>query len=263
MKEVKVSIITVALNSKSTIEETFHSVLNQKYRPLEYIVIDGVSTDGTLDLIENYEERFKKAGIEYHYLSEKDKGISDAFNKGINVASGDIIGIINSDDCLCKDALSVLINQYEENIDVYCGECIIFNDNSNDRYIAKPKENIELLKSGMPVYHPSTFVHKKAYLKYSAFDVEFKYCMDRELLLRMFISGAKYKIVHVPLACYREGGVSQANIKKTLDEMQRVSVKYGMNNIKAFFKRHYDYLHYRLWCLIKKIGLEKIFHRKC
>ena len=88
----KISVITVVLNNKNTIEETINSVLNQKYPNLEYIIIDGGSTDGTLEIINKY-----KAQI-YYFKSEKDLGIYDAFNKGLKIASGDLIGFINSDD---------------------------------------------------------------------------------------------------------------------------------------------------------------------
>jgi dsRNA-specific ribonuclease len=106
-EEMKISIITISYNSEKTIESTITSVINQPKNNLEYIIVDGVSTDGTLDIIEKYkDERFK-------VVSEKDNGISDAFNKGINLSTGDVIGIINSDDMLTENALSVVENAFE------------------------------------------------------------------------------------------------------------------------------------------------------
>lgn len=101
----KISIITISYNSKNTIEKTILSILGQSYRPLEYVFVDGGSKDGTINLIKKYIPELEKAGIEVNYKSEPDHGISDAFNKGIQRSSGDIIGIINSDDQLMDEAL--------------------------------------------------------------------------------------------------------------------------------------------------------------
>lgn len=170
---------------------------------------------------------FPVYGIEVTYISEKDNGISDAFNKGILLATGDIIGIINSDDKLAKNALSVLAENYEENFGVYCGDCITFSNQNKTGFVVKPDSNFENLKKNMTVYHPSTFVSKKVYQKYGQFDVNIKYCMDRELLLRFLVNGVKFKYVEAPLAWYREGGTNQKNFIKTLDENENISTRYG------------------------------------
>ena len=104
----KISVITVVLNNKNTIEETINSVLNQKYSNLEYIIIDGGSTDGTLEIINKYKEQI------YYFKSEKDLGIYDAFNKGLKIASGDLIGFINSDDIYTENCFKILNEYYLE-----------------------------------------------------------------------------------------------------------------------------------------------------
>lgn len=259
---MKISIVTVTFNSEKTIQDTFDSVLSQTYRPLQYIVVDGLSTDSTMPIVKGYAERFAKAGIEYIYRSEKDDGISDAFNKGIRQAEGDIIGIINSDDLLAENALEILARAYEDDIFIYYGNCIIFNDSSSDRYIAKPKTDLERLRWGMGVYHPSCFVKRSAYEQFGLFKTDLKYCMDRELLLRFYVNGAPFKYINESLACYREGGVNQKYYKKNLKEGTRISIDYGMSIPKAYSLMYWKLLKHRIWKLVQVVGAEKYIHKK-
>ena len=109
---MRISIITVCYNSEKTIERTIQSVLGQTIEDLEYILVDGGSKDGTLDIIKKYENEFIDKGWSYRYLSEKDNGMYDAMNKGIHLSTGDLIGILNSDDWYEKEALSTVIKEY-------------------------------------------------------------------------------------------------------------------------------------------------------
>ena len=260
-RKMKVSIITITLNSEKTVEETFKSVLKQTYRPLEYLIIDGKSTDTTLDIIEKYKPRFEDAGIELQFVSEKDKGISDAFNKGIRKATGDIIGIINSDDMLCDDALEILAQNVKEDTDVYYGDCVVINDTSKKRFLVTPKNDLERLKVSMCIYHPATFVMKRTYDQYGAFKEDLKYCMDRELLLRFYVNKCKFEYIPEPLAFYREGGVNQVNYKKNVDEGTRISVEYGMNPILAYLEKVKKLCKYMIWRFVQKTGMERFVHK--
>ena len=121
MKYPVISVVTICYNSVNTLEETIKSVVEQKYPYIDYVIIDGGSTDGTLDIIEQYKEHLG------YFCSEPDKGISDAFNKGIFHAKGDLIVIINSDDILLPNALEVVAKFYEPDVDVYRGNVIIRN----------------------------------------------------------------------------------------------------------------------------------------
>ena len=142
----KISIITISYNSEKTIEKTFQSILKQSYRPLEYVLVDGGSTDSTIELIEKYIPLFKSEGIEISYKSERDKGISDAFNKGITRATGDIIGIINSDDQLSDKALEKVGKAFAENdVGVVCGDCLWEDKANNLSYVRKSKMNLKKL----------------------------------------------------------------------------------------------------------------------
>lgn len=261
---MKISIVTVSYNSEKTIIDTFESILKQTYRPLQYIVVDGASNDTTMDIIKEYSSKFYNVGIEFIYQSEKDKGISDAFNKGILLANGDVIGLINSDDLLYDGALDCITESYEEGKVIYYGDCIIFSEDEtlNQKYLVQPKNNLELLYSKMCLYHPSCFVNKKAYEELGLFDVDLKYCMDRELLLRFFVNGCKFIYIPQPLACYREGGVNQKQYAKNVKEGYDISIKYGVNPVKAYITMYYKLLKNRLWKFIQYIGAEKVFHKK-
>src|SRR5262245_19759519 len=143
-----VSIITVAYNADRFIEKTIQSVLSQTYSPIEYIIIDGGSTDNTADVIKKYADR-----IAYWY-SEKDNGISDAFNKGLNKATGDIIGIINADDWYESDTIEKVVNNFGDS-DVTYGDLQIWKGTEKDFIL---KGDHTLLAREMTVNHPTVFI---------------------------------------------------------------------------------------------------------
>lgn len=259
---IKYSIVTITFNSERTITDTLESVLTQKYRPLEYIIVDGKSNDNTMSIIEKYKKRFLESGIELIVISEPDKGISDAFNKGIKKATGDVIGIINSDDKLYSNAIEVLNEHYSEEIDVYYAQCVIFNDLNSEQFLALPKTDLSILNKAMSIYHPSAFVSKNAYRKYGGFNTKLKYCMDRELFLRFKKRGALFKYIAEPMAYYREGGVNQKQYKKNLIEGAKISVHYGMSKERAYVQVVYKYIRYLAWRGIQKLGLEHLIHKR-
>ena len=262
--EIKISLITITYNSEKTLQETMESVLQQKYRPLQYVIVDGNSSDSTMSIVESYITKFEMKGIEYSYISEADKGISDAFNKGIKIANGKILGIINSDDKLCEDATSIVCEEYNPSVDVYFGDCIVFNNKKKEEYIAVPNasRNLSLLKKGMAIFHPSTFICKAAYDKFGGYDISCKYCMDRELLLRFLDNGVLFKYIHKPLACYREGGVNQINYNKCATENMNISIRYGMSKTTARRKKAYYFLYDNMWKIVQKMHLESVFHQR-
>lgn len=195
-----ISIITVCYNSESTIEETIISVISQDYDNFEYLIIDGGSTDETLRIIDKYRDKIAVL------VSEPDKGISDAFNKGIRSASGDVIGLINSDDLLADGALRVIANNFSSDIDVYRGNMIIEDRPSGKIYQSRPTMMFSKTSRISNVCHPSTFVKKEAYQKWGSYRIEFKYMMDVDLLYRFYFSGAKFKYIDASLAVFRTGG---------------------------------------------------------
>lgn len=258
----KFSIVTITFNSEKTLKETLESVLCQKYRPLEYLIVDGGSTDHTLQILETYADKFRSVGIDFLVKSEKDRGISDAFNKGIQRASGDIIGIINSDDMLYEDAVGSVAENYAEEFGVYHGQCVMFNDEGPSQFLAVPKTDMMRLNREMCIYHPATFVTKQTYERWGGFDVDLKYCMDRELLLKFRDNGVQFKYIERPLAYYREGGVNQINYGKNLLEGARISIRYGVSTPRAYMQVASKYLRYLIWRAIQRLGLEGVFHKK-
>ena len=229
MFEPKISIITITYNSEKTLEETIKSVVAQNYSNLEYLIIDGNSKDGTLKIIERYRNKISLV------ISEPDKGISDAFNKGIHYATGDIIGIINSDDLLAPNTLRVLSDNYDESIDVYRGNTVIWNETTDTKISMKPTMAFSLYDFKRPrVCHPSTFITKHAYNKYGTYKINFKYRMDLDLLIRLYNRGAKFKLLSNDLAIFRLGGTTNSSYRKKLGEVYELYKENGANIILVY-----------------------------
>lgn len=214
---VKVSIITVAHNAVDTIEQTILSVLNQTYGDIEYIVVDGGSNDGTRDIIMRYDDRIAI------WVSEKDDGISDAFNKGIKLSSGDMIGILNADDWYEKDAVESVVSNYSDDIDIYCGSLGLIDKSGQMFKIMKSK--LWLMDYGMHIMHPTAFIKKRCYDSCGYFDTSLMVTMDYEIMLRFILKGCKIKVLNKVLAFMRIEGVS-SNIEKAYKEELIVKQKY-------------------------------------
>lgn len=247
---MKFSIVTVTYNSEKTLRETIESVRQQGYRDYEYIIVDGGSTDRTLEIIKESEDTVTR------WISEPDRGISDAFNKGIRMATGEIIGIINSDDLLAPDALQIIADNIEQDTDVVYGNAISFGKDIDD-YVEKPS-GLQGLYHSMTIIHPATFVTKRAYEQYGVFEVELKCCMDRELLLRMYTKGAKFQYINHVLAKVRQGGINQKlYLKTTVSEGEAISIRYGMNKFKAKRVSAYKRIRYITRNAVMKTALGK------
>lgn len=222
---MKISIITVSYNAVTTIEQTISSVVNQSYPDIEYIIIDGGSTDGTVDVIRKYEDKIA------YWVSELDGGIYDAMNKGISLANGDVIGIINSDDWYSPDtvekAMEVLQNR---DIDGVCGSIRYFSVSGERLEVPDVHSNpsLEAMHRGMSIAHPSVFLRKDAYLKYGGFNLEYPIAGDYELLLRMITSGAK--IVYCPdiYVNFRLGGASGKHSLQSVKDVRKARYVHGV-----------------------------------
>lgn len=216
---MKVSIITVVRNAKKTIEQTINSVLNQTYKNIEYIIIDGLSTDGTQEIIKQYENQLA------YYVSEADQGLYDAMNKGIQHARGDIIGIINSDDWYECDAIKKIVNVFEK----YDTELVHGNVNmiraENEKWVSKPAP-VEQLWQRMVIMHPTVFIKKKIYDQFGVFDTHYKIAADYELMLRLYSKKVKFYYIDEIIANFRWGGISVKLYRETEKEALQVAKKY-------------------------------------
>lgn len=232
----KISIITVCFNSEKHLEEAILSVVNQPYDNKEYLIIDGGSTDGTLDIIAKYRDR-----IDY-FVSEPDKGISDAFNKGIIAATGDIIGICNSDDQLALNCLQILADNYETGIDIYRMNEVVKNFDTGEEFLTRP--TLVYGKRLMNHYtcHMGCFITKQAFNKYGMYDINFRIQMDTELLRRFTVRGAVYKYIDANCGFFRRGGVSTSAIRRRNYERKLIMKKYGSSVLDIVITQSYHHI---------------------
>lgn len=213
-----ISIITVVYNGEKYLEKTIQSVLNQTYDNVEYIIIDGGSTDGTVDIIRKYENN-----IDY-WVSERDKGISDAFNKGIMLAKGDIIGIINADDWYEKDAVQLVVRAFKSSAEtqIVCGKMNFFDQTKSTLMESFPKR----LWMGMSVAHPTTFIKKEVYASIGLYDVNLKFAMDYAFLLKSYYQSIEIFALDHTIANMRSGGAANSNRLLTYNEVIHISKPY-------------------------------------
>lgn len=213
---MKVSIITVAFNSATTIRDTIESVLSQDYPQIEYIVVDGGSTDGTQDIVREYGARVSRL------ISEPDRGIYDAMNKGIGLATGDVIGFLNSDDMYID---SSAVSQLMTAMDSQKSDCVFADliyvapENTNQilRYYNSAKFKPSLFQYGWMPAHPTFFAKKAVYKKAGLFSLDYKIAADFELLVRMLaVNMASYAYLPKPIVRMRAGGVSTSGLKHSL-----------------------------------------------
>ena len=210
---MKVSIITCTYNSAKTVADTIRSVNAQTYPNIEHIIIDGLSKDNTLEVVKQY------AGERQIIKCEKDNGIYDAFNKGIRMATGDIIGVLNSDDFFTSDnIIEQVVNAFnKENIDAVYGDIHFVNpDNLNKcvRYYSSKSFRPWMMRMGFMFAHPSFYVKREYYENLGLYKTDYKIAADFELLLR-FVVKNKIKCKYLPLdfVTMRTGGASTEGIK--------------------------------------------------
>lgn len=207
---MKVSVITVCYNAVSTIASTIISLINQDYDNIEYIVIDGASTDGTTEIIKKYQDYISI------YISEPDKGIYDAINKGIKLATGEIIGMLHANDCFASNHILSLIadTMQQKNVDAVYGNLVFTN--IYGKVVRKWKSNPcsrLLLELGWMPPHPTFYLKKTSYNQYGNYRLDFSSAADYELIIRMLY---RYKIktcyVDIIFIKMLTGGLSNKNI---------------------------------------------------
>lgn len=250
---IKISIITATYNSALTVKDTFESVLSQTYEDIEYIVVDGVSKDNTVDIIKEYEPRFNGR---MHWVSEKDKGLYDAMNKGIAMATGDVIGILNSDDFYTSDDIlaTIAVSMSDNNIDAVYGDIHFVNDDNLKkcvRYYSSAIFKRSLMRIGLMPAHPSFYCKREVYTKYGTFDTCYKIGADFESLLRyIYVNRINTKYIKKDFVTMRTGGASTNGFKSRLQIMKdhlRAMKANGVYSNFLFLCMRYPYKIYELF----------------
>ncbi len=228
---MKITIITVCYNSISHVEDAINSVASQDYNDIEHIVIDGNSDDGTQKVLE------KNCNNLAHWISEEDKGIYDAMNKGIKKATGDVVGILNSDDFYYDNqVISKVADAFkDEGIDAVFGDLIFVdpqNINKTVRTYSSEKWHPSKFAKGYMPAHPTFFVKKEFYEKHGLFETDYSIAADYEMLIRLlYVHKLNYRYLPMKMVKMRKGGVSSNGIKSNIilnNEIIRACRKHGI-----------------------------------
>lgn len=221
MSKPTLSVITIVYNNVKDIERTMLSVLNQTYPNIEYIIIDGASKDGTKDIIYNYKHRLAQ------FISEPDKGIYDAMNKGMALATGDYILFMNSGDEIYATETVSEVFATEDAADIYYGETEMFNDKweslGQRRHHAPENFSWESFRFGMSVSHQAIYVKKNIA---EAFDLQYKYSSDIDWIIKAAKNASSIVNTHMYVAKYLVGGISKKKHLASLKERFRIFTKY-------------------------------------
>lgn len=231
---MKISIITATYNSAATVNDTLKSIAAQTYPDIEHIIVDGLSKDDTLESVRQYPHVAKM-------ITEKDKGIYDAMNKGVRMASGDIVGILNSDDLYASnEVLEKVMKAFEDpTVDAVYGDLqYVAADNINKvvrTWIAGNYSSRSFYFGWMPP-HPAFFVRREVYEKYGHFQLELRTAADYEIMLR-FLLKHKIKAVYLPelLVKMRAGGASNASLKHRINANKEDRKAWEMNGLQPYF----------------------------
>ena len=242
---MKISVITAAYNSASTLCDTIESVIKQSYNDCEHVIVDGNSKDNTIDILKEYEE---KNGKRLCWISESDRGIYDAMNKGIQMASGDVIGILNSDDFFTSDdVLTKVAKEFESDseLEAIYGDihfvtagATLSNPGKCTRYYSSAMFRSWLLRFGFMPAHPSFYVRREVYEKYGLYDLDFRTSSDFEMMVRLFGKNRiKAKYIPMDFVTMRAGGESTAGMeakKKVNRDIASSLKKHGIFTCQTF-----------------------------
>ena len=216
---MKISIITATYNSAQTLGHTIESVIRQTYPDIEYIIVDGASTDDTLQIVKRYEPQLRG---KMKWLSEKDHGIYDAMNKGIQMATGDIVGILNSDDYFTSnDIIEQLASAFHnESIDAVYGDIHFIRDGQPDkciRYYSSKRFSPVWLRFGFMPAHPSFYCRRKIFKKAGLYKTDYQIGSDYEMMVRLFMKHhIKARYLPIDFVTMRTGGASTRNVRSRL-----------------------------------------------
>lgn len=250
---MKISIITVCFNSVSHIEDAINSVAYQDHGNIEHIIIDGGSTDGTIDLLKKHDRKIAK------WISEPDHGIYDAMNKGIGYATGEVVGILNSDDFYFNEKIiSAVADSFEDTqIDAVYGDLIFVDPDNLNRtvrtYSSAKWSPARFARGYMPA-HPTFFVRRKYYESFGFFETDYQIAADYEMLIRLlYVHKLKYRYLPLTMVKMRKGGVSSNGIKSNIilnREIVRACRKHGIKTsalkiYPKYFNKVFELFHHK------------------
>lgn len=238
---MKVSVITICFNSEAVIAKTIESVLNQTYKDIEYLIVDGDSKDKTVEIAESYRERLEAEGIEYKVISEPDNGIYDAMNKGIRNATGELVGIINSGDYYEPEMIETAVSEYEkEPFDIFYADINLIKENGT---VIVKHSKMDKLPTSRHWNHPTMVVKRAYYEEIGTYKCEGIHD-DFEFLLRARKKNAKIRIVSKVLANFLTGGASNAKTFKKCK--QRCKDRFHAYRVNG----------YGIWSLFECVAIE-------
>lgn len=222
-----VSVVTICYDSAPTIERTLRSVRDCPYPELEYVVADGGSRDGTLEILGRYE------GAITSLVSERDGGISDAFNKGIARATGEWVGLVNADDFLIPEAPARVVDvaSRHPDADVIYGDALIIEGDRTSRMPSCP--DLTGIAIDFPMAHCATWVRREAYERFGGYSEGFRYAMDYEWVYRAHRQGAVFVRIPELLGAFRMGGINTRFRIATMREVERLQVLHGTPRAQA------------------------------
>ena len=244
--KMKVSLITVSFNSASTITDTIESIHAQDYDDIEYIIVDGASKDNTVEIIKSFGSKIDK------WISEPDKGIYDAMNKAIRMATGEVVGILNSDDFYSATNIvsQVASAFHDSSMDAVFGDLVFVDPNNLKKIVRKyssAKWHPEKFARGFMPAHPTFFVRRKYYEQIGLFKTDYKIAADYELLIRfLYVHKLKYKYLPINMVTMRKGGVSSNGILSNIilnDEIIRGCRENGIpTNVFKVYPKYFTKL---------------------
>lgn len=237
----KISIITITLNSEKYLKETILSVVSQSYKDIEYLIIDGGSTDRTLEIIQKYDSQIDQ------WISESDGGIADAMNKGISLATGDYILFIHSDDFLINSKILQHCSSYFHNYkDMYIFQVLL--DNHGHYILSKNNHFGWLTNLKMGSCHQGQFCSKELFTRIGGFDKNLKICMDYDFLLRAYRTNIKLESINLPISVMRQDGISSRkdweSISQRLNEEKRIHYKLCPYKLVSYLYKLYWSVYY-------------------
>ncbi len=233
--DIKISVITVCLNSENLIQKTIKSVVSQTYPNVEYIIIDGKSTDNTANIVMKYKSHINI------FVSEKDNGVYDAMNKGAHLATGDMIYFLNSGDYLYDDkVLEKIVAEAEKHnlCEIFYGDILYYNSSGSKYYLGPMNSIAEIISRG--INHQSIFTRKSAFEKCGYFDTKYKIFADYDWLLRCLTKyHTKINKVEIPISYYLRGGLSDNHCDEYIHEKYEIITKYTrLNQLIKYSQAH-------------------------